>query len=329
MRKPALFSRLNGVLSALGPGRRGGHSHARRVKGRRLAFEPLEDRQLLSLCTWTGGGADNNWSTAANWSRNGQQQAPQAGDNLLFQGTAQTTTHNDLAAGTSFNSIEFADAGFSISGNAFSLGGSGTVLVADQSAEIDAEVDMPGSANRGWTVAQNKTLTLGGAVNFTGFEFFINGPGTAEFHGAVGGSGGSNWLRGNSGVTITFEDQSSLTVLGIIVGSYSAGTLNWDSSGTLDAGYLLVSYGSGGECGTINQTAGVVSGSVGLFFGSADSYNLDGGTLSTCEIGANSGATLTFGGGTLLATAASRRVRTCRAFFRPRTRPPSTRTSTV
>ncbi len=86
MRKPALLSRLDGVLSALGPGRRGeGHSHARRVKGRRLSFEPLENRSLLSVTTrvWDGGSmVDNNWMTPANWVGD---EAPQPGDALQVQ----------------------------------------------------------------------------------------------------------------------------------------------------------------------------------------------------------------------------------------------------
>ncbi|MGA2254439.1 MAG: autotransporter-associated beta strand repeat-containing protein, partial [Thermoguttaceae bacterium] len=212
---------------------------------------------------------------------------------LDLDGNGQTTSGLLSFQGTSPGTVQ---------NGTLTLTAGGTVISASQSGTIDADVVMNGSAARSWTIAQNETLTLGGTVNFTSCELSIYGPGTAEFHGAAGGSGGSNWLRGNSGVTITFEDSSSLTVLGIIVGSYSAGTLNWDSSGTLDAGYLLASYGTGG-CGTINQTAGIVDGSCnGLYLGSADNYNLDGGTLRTCGISAVSGATLTFGGGTLLAT---------------------------
>ena len=33
-----------------------------------LEFEPLENRQLLATRIWDGGGADNLWTTAANWS---------------------------------------------------------------------------------------------------------------------------------------------------------------------------------------------------------------------------------------------------------------------
>src|SRR5436190_1660557 len=29
--------------------------------------EMLENRQLLTTSTWTGGGSDDNWSTGANW----------------------------------------------------------------------------------------------------------------------------------------------------------------------------------------------------------------------------------------------------------------------
>ena len=35
-------------------------------------FEPLEERQLLSISTWTGASTtDNLWSDAANWNRSG------------------------------------------------------------------------------------------------------------------------------------------------------------------------------------------------------------------------------------------------------------------
>ena len=35
---------------------------------RTFSIEPLEERALLSVCTWDGGGGNNLWSNAANWS---------------------------------------------------------------------------------------------------------------------------------------------------------------------------------------------------------------------------------------------------------------------
>ena len=53
--------------------------------------------------TWTGNGADDNWSTGANWGGT----APVAGDALVFAGTTRLTPNNDLTASTSFSSITF------------------------------------------------------------------------------------------------------------------------------------------------------------------------------------------------------------------------------
>ena len=54
--------------------------------------------------TWTGGGADNNWTTLANWGGT----APVAGDDLVFPGgAARLSNTNNFGAGTAFNSIRF------------------------------------------------------------------------------------------------------------------------------------------------------------------------------------------------------------------------------
>ena len=44
--------------------------------------------------TWSGGGADNNWSTAANWGGT----APVSGDSLIFAGIQRTTNLNNIAS---------------------------------------------------------------------------------------------------------------------------------------------------------------------------------------------------------------------------------------
>lgn len=86
---------------------------------------------LLTLCaalgaqaatrSWTGGGADGNWSTASNWDGT----APVENDALAFGGSARLANINDLAADTRLNGITFvAGAGaFSLSGNRVALGG--------------------------------------------------------------------------------------------------------------------------------------------------------------------------------------------------------------
>src|SRR6476619_5465988 len=44
---------------------------------------------IAATCTWTGGGGDNNMSTAGNWDNCGGAHAlPQNGDGLVFPGGA-------------------------------------------------------------------------------------------------------------------------------------------------------------------------------------------------------------------------------------------------
>ena len=74
----------------------------RRPKPRSTALEPLEERTLLAVSIWDGGGADNNWMTAANWVGDA---VPSAGDDLVFAGTARKNTVNNFDAGQSFSSI--------------------------------------------------------------------------------------------------------------------------------------------------------------------------------------------------------------------------------
>ena len=134
---------------------------------------------------WDGGGADNHWSTAANWAGD---VAPQAGDNLRFVGTASTNTENDFTAGTLFGSIEFASSGFELTGNsltltngisvdagvstatistdAVALGGPVTINVADANASLTISGNISGSNNLAKT--GTGTLLLAGANTYTG-----------------------------------------------------------------------------------------------------------------------------------------------------------------
>src|SRR5690349_7061803 len=48
-----------------------------------------------ATCVWLGSGADNNWSTAANWDCG---HAPQNGDSVFFlDGRAKPVSHNNLS----------------------------------------------------------------------------------------------------------------------------------------------------------------------------------------------------------------------------------------
>ena len=53
--------------------------------------------------TWSGGGADANWTTAANWGGT----APTASNSVTFSGTNRLTNNNILAANTQIDGITF------------------------------------------------------------------------------------------------------------------------------------------------------------------------------------------------------------------------------
>src|SRR5438046_1523754 len=53
--------------------------------------------------TWNGGGADDNWGTAANWGGT----APAPWDDLVFGGSTRLTPSNNLAAGRIVGSVSF------------------------------------------------------------------------------------------------------------------------------------------------------------------------------------------------------------------------------
>src|SRR5438105_11346454 len=89
------------------------------TRRRPFQFLRLEDRLAPAVATWDGGGADNHWTTAANWAGD---VAPSAGDDLVFPaGAAQLANVNDFAAGTAFNSLALTGDGYLISGNAIAV----------------------------------------------------------------------------------------------------------------------------------------------------------------------------------------------------------------
>ena len=83
--------------------------------------------------TWSGAGANDNWSTTANWGGS----APVAGDVVTFGGMTRLSPVNDLAAGTENSGILFpnnyavgASGAFSVLGASFILGGNITATAA-------------------------------------------------------------------------------------------------------------------------------------------------------------------------------------------------------
>jgi fibronectin-binding autotransporter adhesin len=148
--------------------------------------------------TWDGGGADNNWTTAANWNPNSVPDSLNTTD-LFFAGSTRLAPVVDLP--WTIDSLTFsASAGnFTLSGSALTLNGSLTVEAGRQMIQNAITLGAPQMwlAESGWlelagNVALNgQSLSLstqaGSRIEFLGVlsgsgALSINGPGAVDFH---------------------------------------------------------------------------------------------------------------------------------------------------
>jgi autotransporter-associated beta strand protein len=186
-----------------------------RQQRRTLFMESLEDRSLMAVMVWDGGGGDNNWLTAANWKGDF---APVASDDLVFPaGAAQLSSNNNFVAGTRFNTIQLNGAGYTLAGNNIQLDGG---LTANNTAGSNTvSIDMRlGNAITIMSANPGTTLTLNGNVNTAGLTGITNGfgtsaltldgSGTLQLNGVISGNGSVNKMGDGTAVLTaanTFE----------------------------------------------------------------------------------------------------------------------------
>ncbi|NLG00173.1 MAG: hypothetical protein GX565_08490 [Lentisphaerae bacterium] len=115
--------------------------------------------------TWDGGGANANWSTAANW--DGDASAPVAGDALRFDGAAGVVNTNDLSAGTAFGGLFFSS-------------GAGAFLIDGSGVALEGDVINLSTAGQ----------TLGLPLSLTATRAFCPSNGTLTVKGTLSGPGG-------------------------------------------------------------------------------------------------------------------------------------------
>src|SRR5205085_5588729 len=92
-----------------------------------LRLLALESRLAPAVAAWDGGGADDRWTTAANWAGD---VAPAPGDDLVFpSGAARLANVNDFPAVTTFGHISLNGYNYQITGNTIALtNGIGSIL---------------------------------------------------------------------------------------------------------------------------------------------------------------------------------------------------------
>ena len=92
-----------------------------RSKSYRPRIEWMEPRTLLSAVTWTGGGGDNNWDTAANWSTDS---VPGSTDDVTIDVAANVVHSNNVT--DSINSLTSMEP-LTISGGTLSIAAASTI----------------------------------------------------------------------------------------------------------------------------------------------------------------------------------------------------------
>jgi autotransporter-associated beta strand protein len=205
--------------------------------------------------TWTGGGADGNWSTAANWTA-----SPTNGSTVTFSNSASITnlaTNNDLVtslAGIAVNAT--AGAGpITIGGTAFSLGAGGINMTgATQNLAVNTDVSLSGGQT--WTVNAGRTLTIGASSSNT-LNLSTGTGNTLTLTGVQTSSAGATMIfnsviadgAASSGLSFTSSGafNTGATIQMLAANTYTGGT-------TLNARAAAFQVGSDQPFGATNGT---------------------------------------------------------------------------
>ena len=214
--------------------------------------------------TWTGTNS-GLWSDAGNWGG----VAVAAGDDLIFPGGASNlATSNDLAAGTTFQSISANDA-YTLAGNSIVLGSGG---ITSTSNPVTISLPLQLGASQVWTntaALASQVLLISGDVQLSGFTLTLGGganPSVGRIDGVISGAGaivktGANsWALGGAntytGQTIINSGSISVSVpngLGNADNTIANGTIVNSGGGlvlgnvTLATEYIRL-FGTGPGC---------------------------------------------------------------------------------
>lgn len=128
---------------------RHGSAHARAV-ALLLMMAATFCTSLLHAQTWDGGGANDNWSTAANWNPDA---VFASGGSPNFAGTTRLTPINDLTGlNTAVFNFAAAAGSFVVSGNAVTLTGDSTNSATNKQT-INLTLRLAGGSSRNFNIA--------------------------------------------------------------------------------------------------------------------------------------------------------------------------------
>jgi hypothetical protein len=196
-------------------------------------------RPAAAQSTWDGEGGNGNWSTAANWVGN-TVPVSAASAAIVLDGTAQTTTTQDLAALFQLNRLTMGPSaanGFVVNGNALQFAGAGAVIQNQAAAQlrINAAVDFSVAT----TIDIQQNNAAGAEVVLAGR---LTGTGSITVNTAAPGSVAVIASSNNTGFTggLTIGASAIVQLAGVnALGRTSAvnvGTLGLLQTGTTSTG---------------------------------------------------------------------------------------------
>ena len=249
--------------------------------------------------TWTGAGANTNWTTTANWSTGA---LPADAASLVF-GTATSSQNitlgaNRLASDLTFNS-SYA---YTLTGNQLQLSSTGTDFTMNASGNVLIASNLTGPNGLTFAGTGTGTATISGVISGTGalvkngsFALILSGNNTYTGATTVNAGtlrlGASNRIYDSSAVTVASGSIFDLNGYQETVGSIAgAGNI------TLAAGALT----AGGD-NSSTTFSGVISGTGGLVKAGSGTLILSGSNTYSGATQVNAG-TLQLGAANALAS---------------------------
>jgi len=250
--------------------------------------------QGVSTGIWDGGGANNNWSTDANWDNNADPIFPIG---LTFTGSTRLNNTNDLV-GATVTSVTFGSTAgaFTLNGNSLSLSGD-VGFSANPATPITHTLNLPLGpvANINVSTPANGRLVVNGDISAPANTVYKLGNGTLTLNGnntmaALEVDGGTNLITGNTTITGTGGSRTYVANANYVGGSVGALVIQSGATLTMDGNFAdAFVIGRDGGLGTVVQNGGTFNFNMAnqnyIFVGAGNNpatrgvYNMNGGVL--------------------------------------------------
>ena len=223
-------------------------------------IERLETRRMLSVHTWTGGGSDQNWSTAQNWAEG----APTVGEPnviLNFPNGVPGNTNNDLT-GLAVDSVVFGG-GYNVNGNAVTLTQGFTTSIFSVNWSLPTTISSSATAfDIGGGVWMGGAISGSGGIDKTGVGnlYLAAGNsygGTTTVEAGTLQAGNSNSLGFTSGATVVESGAALIADVGITIAEPI--TINGTGAGAVPGALRSGETNAGGIGPTTSTWSGTIT----------------------------------------------------------------------